>query len=128
MAGTATLAGAAFAPLRSMLQLSVVRATSLGVALLLGAQPVAVGAQPARVPPTPRLVIVSNERSHDLTVLDGATLRTVATIPLPGRARGVRISPDHRFALVALSDDRPQTPGPNDAIVEVDLATHQVVR
>jgi YVTN family beta-propeller protein len=71
---------------------------------------------------------VSNERSHDLTVLDGTTLETIATIPVPGRARGVRVTPDGRHALVALSDDRPQTPGPNDAIAEVDLTTHRVVR
>ena len=76
----------------------------------------------------PQWIVVSNERSHDLTLLDGATLDPVATIPVPGRARGVRVSPDHRFVLVALSDDRPQTPGPNDAIVEIDLATRRVVR
>ncbi|PYP81743.1 MAG: hypothetical protein DMD35_00420 [Gemmatimonadetes bacterium] len=113
----------------TMMRLLTTRAaTSLGVSLVLAAEPVAVHAQTRAAAATPRLIVVSNERSHDLTVLDGATLQTVATIPLPGRARGVRISRDGRHAYVALSDDRPQTPGPNDAIAEVDLATHRVLR
>src|SRR6185369_7145093 len=94
------------------------------------------GGASAQAPRTPaplhgggaRWIVVSNERSHDLTLLDGATLEPVGSIPVPGRARGVRISPDHRFVYVALSDDRPQTPGPNDGIAEVDLATRRVVR
>jgi PQQ-dependent catabolism-associated beta-propeller protein len=103
--------------------------TLLGLALLLVGRPSTLHAQTVRAAAAaPRMILVSNERSHDLTVLDGATLRTLSTIPLPGRARGVRASPDGRYALVALSDDRPQTPGPNDAIVEVDLASHRVVR
>src|SRR5436190_12203132 len=106
------------------------RAAPWIVALLLfGAGAVGAQAPRATLPlHAARLVVVSNERSHDLTLLDGATLLPVASIPVPGRARGVRISPDHKFILVALSDDRPQTPGPNDAIAEVDLETRQVVR
>jgi YVTN family beta-propeller protein len=105
------------------------RATfALGIVLALVAGPVPAFAQSRASASTPRLIVVSNERSHDLTVLNGATLETIATIPLPGRARGVRISPDGRHAYVALSDDRPQTPGPNDAIAEVDLTTHRLLR
>jgi len=79
-------------------------------------------------PRAPRWIVVSNERSHDLTLIDGAMLRVEATIPVGGRARGVRVSPTSGHVLVALSDDRPQTPGPNDAIEEVDLNTRRVVR
>ena len=106
-------------------------AAALCSAALLFLSGTVVGAQAPR--PTsplhgPRFVVVSNERSHDLTLLDGTTLEPVGSIPVPGRARGVRISPDHKFVLVALSDDRPQTPGPSDGIAEVDLATRRVVR
>jgi PQQ-dependent catabolism-associated beta-propeller protein len=124
------VAGAAFAPRAAMLRsLSRRVAPTLGAVLLLVVAP-AGGAQRARDAATvmPRLIVVSNERSHDLTVLDGATFRIVATIPVPGRARGVRVSADGTRAYVALSDDRPQTPGPNDAIAEVDLTTHRVLR
>jgi len=114
--------------MRSMLRSCTAR--RLRVSLLALFVPVAARGQAAHGAPraAPRFIVVSNERSHDLTVLDGTTFQTVATIPVPGRARGVRISPDGRHALVALSDDRPQTPGPNDAIAEVDLATHRVTR
>src|SRR5688572_28312398 len=105
-------------------------APTLGADLLLVVTPAGGDAQRAggTLAATPRLIVVSNERSHDLTVLDGATFQTVATIPVPGRARGVRVSADGTRAYVALSDDRPQTPGPNDAIAEVDLTTHRVLR
>jgi PQQ-dependent catabolism-associated beta-propeller protein len=128
--GQPFVAGAAFAPAFGMHRFPFCRATPmLGVVLVLAGAPTTAFAQTAHATAAaPRRIVVSNERSHDLTVLDGATLATVATIPVPGRARGVRITPDGRYALVALSDDRPQTPGPNDAIAEVDLTTHRVVR
>src|SRR4051812_20590867 len=101
------------------------------LAVLLLWSGAAAGAQAPRATSAlhaPQWIVVSNERSHDLTLLDGTTLEPVGTIPVPGRARGVRITPDHKFIYVALSDDRPQTPGPNDGIAEVDLATRRVVR
>jgi hypothetical protein len=68
-------------------------------ALLLGSGGAAY-AQAPRVP-TPlhgasRWIVVSNERSHDLTLLDGTTLEPVGTIPVPGGPRpvGVSHSPD----------------------------------
>src|SRR6476661_297812 len=109
---------------------TISRASAFSAALLLGSSATTL-AQAPRAPaplPAPRFIVVSNERSHDLTLLDDTTLEPVGSIPVPGRARSVRISPDHKFVYVALSDDRPQTPGPNDAIVEVDLATRQIVR
>jgi PQQ-dependent catabolism-associated beta-propeller protein len=77
---------------------------------------------------SPRWIVVSNERSHDLTLLHGTTLRVEATIPVGGRARGIRVAPDGRSVLVALSGDVPQTAHPNDGIAVVDLATRRVVR
>ena len=114
------MAGAAFAPIADIMAHFVLTRTTSSLALTLAvtfALPLTADAQAPRavVSGTPRRIIVSNERSHDLTVLDGTTLEIIATIPVPGRARGVRVTPDGRHALVALSDDRPQTPGPNDA-------------
>jgi PQQ-dependent catabolism-associated beta-propeller protein len=107
----------------------------LRVALLLaGAWAATVGAQrPAASPgahraAAPRWIVVSNERSHDVTIIDGTTLQPVATVAVPGRARGIRVNPAGTHVLVALSDDRPQTPGPNDAIAEVEIATRKVTR
>src|ERR1041384_819006 len=52
----------------------------------------------------PRQIAVSNEGSRDVTLLDAATGRTVATIPLGARARGIHVSADNRTIYVALSD------------------------
>jgi PQQ-dependent catabolism-associated beta-propeller protein len=116
-------------PGASMIELLLRRARRVALLIVpLVATAAVTPARHQRAAGTPRLIIVSNERSHDLTVIDGATLQPISTIAVPGRARGVRVSPDHAYALVALSDDRPQTPGPNDAIAEVDLKTHKVLR
>ncbi len=76
----------------------------------------------------PRLIVVSNERSHDLTLIDGATLRTVGTVPVGARARGIRLAPDGKTVLVALSGDLIKTPDPNDGIAVVDLGSRRVLR
>ena len=48
-------------------------------------------------------VYVSNERSGDVTVIDGITRKVVATIPVGKRPRGIHASPDGRAVYVALS-------------------------
>src|SRR5215218_3896347 len=48
-------------------------------------------------------VCVSNERSNDVSILDGATRAVVATIPVGKRPRGIHASPDGRTLYVALS-------------------------
>lgn len=48
-------------------------------------------------------VCVTNERSGDLTILDGSARRLVTTVPLGKRARGIHASSDGRFLYVALS-------------------------
>jgi YVTN family beta-propeller protein len=84
---------------------------------------------------------VTNEVSHDLTVIATASDSVVATIPLGARARGVRVSPDGRFVYVALSGS-PRCPPTmpdeecaklpadksKDGIAEIDVATHKLVR
>src|SRR3954470_16945579 len=49
------------------------------------------------------LICVSNERSGDVTLIDGATAKTVATIPVGKRPRGIHASPDGQWLYVALS-------------------------
>jgi YVTN family beta-propeller protein len=48
-------------------------------------------------------VIVSNEKSGDLTIINGDDLKVMATIPVGKRPRGMRVSPDGKLLYVALS-------------------------
>jgi len=54
---------------------------------------------------------VTNERSGDLSVIDLATERVVATVPLGKRPRGIRVSPDRTRRYVALSGSPIAGPG-----------------
>jgi YVTN family beta-propeller protein len=53
--------------------------------------------------PVKYLICVSNERSGNVTVIDGPTGAVVATIPAGKRPRGIHSSPDGRLLYVALS-------------------------
>src|SRR5580700_4335798 len=48
-------------------------------------------------------VFVSNEKSGDVTVIDGADNQVLATIPVGKRPRGIHASPDGKTVYVALS-------------------------
>jgi YVTN family beta-propeller protein len=60
-------------------------------------------------------IYISNERSDNLTVIDGATLEAVATIPVGKRPRGIHSSPDGRTVYVALSGKPLEGPPTLDA-------------
>lgn len=60
-------------------------------------------------------VFVSNERSGDLTVIDGATHRVTATIPVGKRPRGIHASSDGKTVYVALSGSPLEGPPQLDA-------------
>jgi YVTN family beta-propeller protein len=64
--------------------------------------------------PAPRLY-VSNEEGGDVAVLDTATLRVVARIPVGKRPRGIKVSPDGRFLYVALSGSPRGGPGVDES-------------
>src|ERR1043166_7504048 len=49
------------------------------------------------------LVYVSNERSGDITVIDGQSQQAVASIPVGKRPRGIHASLDGKLVYVALS-------------------------
>src|SRR5437764_12229261 len=48
-------------------------------------------------------ICVSNEKSGDITLVDGATRNVLATIPVGKRPRGIIASPDGKMVYVALS-------------------------
>src|SRR6266481_2945844 len=74
---------------------------SLILALALaGLVPFCFAAETASVP---FWVCVSNEKSGDITVIDGLNNSVVATIPVGKRPRGVHPSPDGKLLYVALS-------------------------
>jgi YVTN family beta-propeller protein len=82
---------------------------------------VPVGAVPKYVAVTPdgRRVLVTNWCSSDLSVIDAATAKEIARIPLRGKhPRGIAVSPDSRTAYIALMG--------SDRVVRVDLASRAV--
>src|SRR5215472_7159066 len=56
-------------------------------------------------------VFVSNERSGDITVIDGATDSVVGTFPVGKRPRGIHPTPDGRRIFVTLSGSPRMAPG-----------------
>src|SRR5580700_5044540 len=60
-------------------------------------------------------IVVSNERSGDLTLINGADFSVAATIPVGKRPRGLHASPDGKTVFVALSGTPIQAPPPLDA-------------
>jgi YVTN family beta-propeller protein len=48
-------------------------------------------------------IFVTNEKSGDLTIIDGAENKVLATIPVGKRPRGIRVSPDGSTVYVAVS-------------------------
>src|SRR6478735_3186981 len=57
------------------------------------------------------LVYVSNERSGDVTIIDGATNEVLATVPVGKRPRGIHCSPDGKQVYIALSGSPRMGPG-----------------
>ena len=77
-----------------------------------------VGMLASAASPQPK-AYVTNERSNDLSVIDSATDKVIATIPVGERPRGIRLSPDGQRVYVALGDE--------DRIAVVDTTSLQVV-
>jgi YVTN family beta-propeller protein len=48
-------------------------------------------------------IFVTNEKSGDVTVINGGDFKVVATIPVGKRPRGIQVSPDGRTVYVAMS-------------------------
>ncbi|MBK7116425.1 MAG: beta-propeller fold lactonase family protein [Proteobacteria bacterium] len=74
----------------------------------------------AALPPKPGVavayrVLVTNERAGTLSVIDGATRKVVATVPLGKRPRGLKASPDGKLLFVALSGSPIAGPGVDES-------------
>jgi YVTN family beta-propeller protein len=65
-------------------------------------------------------VFVSNERSGDVSVIDGATDAVVATFAVGKRPRGIHATPDGRRILVTLSGSPRMAPGVDTERVPAD--------
>ena len=59
----------------------------------------------------PHTIYVSNERSGDVTVIDGQTRAIAATVPVGKRPRGIHVSPGGARLFVALSGSPRLGPG-----------------
>jgi len=73
------------------------------------------GAGGAEAAPASWQIYVSNERSGDVTIVDGAALKVIATIPVGKRPRGIHASPDGKTVYVALSGTPIEAPPQLDA-------------
>ncbi|MDB6021230.1 MAG: beta-propeller repeat protein, partial [Pedosphaera sp.] len=60
-------------------------------------------------------IFVTNEKSGDVTVIDGASQKAVATIPVGKRPRGIHVSPDGKTVYVAVSGTPISAPPQLDA-------------
>lgn len=60
-------------------------------------------------------VFVTNERSGTVTIIDGASQKVLATVPVGKRPRGIHASPDGKSVYVALSGTPLEAPPELDA-------------
>src|SRR5688500_8265906 len=65
--------------------------------------------------PTAGRVFVTNETTGDISVIDVAAQRVIATIPVGKRPRGIRLSPDGTQLFVALSGSPIAPPGVDES-------------
>src|SRR6185503_3622189 len=61
---------------------------------------------------------VSNEKSNTISVIDTDKFTVVKTIKVGQRPRGIGLSKDEKFILVAVGDD--------DTIQMIDVRTHEI--
>ena len=57
------------------------------------------------------IIYVSNERSGDVSLIDGTSNEVVATIPVGKRPRGIHCAPDGKHVYVTLSGSPRMGPG-----------------
>ena len=66
-------------------------------------------------PPAAGRLFVTNENGGDITVVDVAAAKAIATIPVGKRPRGIRVSPDGSTLFVALSGSPMAPPGVDES-------------
>src|SRR6188474_3164285 len=70
---------------------------------------------PAPAPPAAGRLFVTNENGGDISVIDVAAARVIATIPVGKRPRGIELSPDGSTLFVALSGSPIAPPGVDES-------------
>ena len=60
-------------------------------------------------------IFVTNEKSGDITIIDGTDFKVVGTIPVGKRPRGIHVSPDGKTVYIATSGTPIEGPPPLDA-------------
>src|SRR5688572_27639376 len=94
---------------------------TVGVALLFAAcsreapQPSTAESPAPAPPPVAGRLFVTNENGGDITVVDVAAAKAIATIPVGKRPRGIRVSPDGSTLFVALSGSPIAPPGVDES-------------
>ena len=119
------------------------RFIALGALLAVGCseRPKPAPAAPPPPPPPSAYAYVTNEDSHDLTIINADNDSAIGTIPVGTRPRGVKVSQDGKLVFVALSGS-PKCPPTmpdeecekltsdksKDGVAVVDAATRTVSR
>jgi YVTN family beta-propeller protein len=70
------------------------------------------------------VIVVANQLAASATVVDAATMKTIATLPVGTGPHEVAISPDGRWAIVTIYGDRE---APGNTIAVIDLAASMPV-
>jgi YVTN family beta-propeller protein len=91
------------------------RAALTRAACLLALVGASAGSSLATAAHTPYQIFVTNEKSADITIIDGSDFKVVGTIPVGKRPRGIHISPDGKTVYVATSGTPIEGPPPLDA-------------
>jgi YVTN family beta-propeller protein len=73
------------------------------------------------------MLVVANQQGASATILDAATLGTIATVPVGVGPHEVAISPDGRWAVVTNYGDR-EVQGNTLSVIDLALATPALVR
>jgi YVTN family beta-propeller protein len=79
------------------------------------------------VPPRAGLLVVANQEGASVTVLDAATMQTIATVPVGVGPHEVAVSHDGRWAVVTNYGDR-TTQGNTLSVIDLAAATPMVAR
>jgi len=117
----------------------MVRRALLGVLLLAGGSVLVLAQRSGPATPSGVRLYVSDETGSTVAVVDAATGTVIDHLAVGKRPRGIKVTPDGKQLLVALSGspiggpgvDESKLPPPDrsaDGIGIVDIATHKVVR
>ena len=78
-------------------------------------------------PPRAGLLVVANQQGASATVLNAASLQTIATVPVGNGPHEVAVSPAGRWAVVSVYGDR-GAPGNTLSVIDLGLATPAISR